>query len=507
MAHFLSILQREKQRRLNGEPLPNEGKLWAHRYANRCSEFIGEVMGPVWYTDDWLAWRAFTKTLFGEYLNDAELQVFRKCTGLEGPPLGRQREAWLPVGRRGGKSRIEALVAVHLACCYDYSPYLASGEVGVVTVLADTRDHAGVIMGYAKAVMLGHPKLKLMVRRPLVESVEIEGQVEIRIVTASIKAVRSQTTIAAVFDEIAFWEADESSANPDTDIVNAIRPSMVTIPTAMQIGASSRYARKGVLWNAFRDYYGRPEGPLVWSADTETMHPSIDREFIAGEYEKDPVAAAAEYGLEWRSDVAAYVTREVVEAAVPRGVVERLPEHGVVYRAFTDPSGGSADSFTLAIAHKDWASGQGILDAVREVRPPFSPESVVGEFADLLRTYRIGEVRGDHYAGEWPREQFRKAGISYVTSDEAKSKIYVDWLPLINSGKNKLLDIPRLVLQACGLERRTSRVGRDTIDHAPGGHDDVVNAVAGVLRMVTDIAQPIVVSDRAMMAVRARAMR
>jgi len=32
-----------------------------------------------------------------------------------------------------------------------------------------------------------------------------------------------------------------------------------------------------------------------------------------------------------------------------------------------------------------------------------------------------------------------------------------------------------------GLERRTSRGGRDTIDHAPGNHDDIANAVAGVL--------------------------
>jgi hypothetical protein len=36
-----------------------------------------------------------------------------------------------------------------------------------------------------------------------------------------------------------------------------------------------------------------------------------------------------------------------------------------------------------------------------------------------------------------------------------------------------------MVSQFVGLERRTSRGGRDSIDHAPGGHDDVANAVAG----------------------------
>src|SRR5262249_26220900 len=47
-------------------------------------------------------------------------------------------------------------------------------------------------------------------------------------------------------------------------------------------------------------------------------------------------------------------------------------------------------------------------DALREVRPPFSPESVVAEFADLLNRYSVSTITGDRYAGEWPREQFRK---------------------------------------------------------------------------------------------------
>jgi hypothetical protein len=43
-----------------------------------------------------------------------------------------------------------------------------------------------------------------------------------------------------------------------------------------------------------------------------------------------------------------------------------------------------------------------------------------------------------------------------------------------------LLDNARLISQLVGLERRTARSGRDSIDHAPGAKDDVVNAVAGL---------------------------
>jgi hypothetical protein len=64
---------------------------------------------------------------------------------------------------------------------------------------------------------------------------------------------------------------------------------------------------------------------------------------------------------------------------------------------------------------------------------------------------------------------------------ELKSDLYRELLPLLNSGRVELLEHERLVAQLCGLERRTARSGRDSIDHAPGAHDDIANAVAGVL--------------------------
>lgn len=485
----------------------NEGQVWCTQFAGRPSVFIGELMGPEWYGPDWLAWRSFVKTMFGEEQTEEELEVFRKCTELKDPPGQLQREAWLPVGRRGGKSRILAYIAVYLACCLHWTPYLAPGENGFISVLAAQRKQAAQIMGYVKGAIAGHAMLRsMLVGSPLVESVQLVGQMVIEVVTATITAVRSRTVVAALCDEIAFWRSDESSANPDEEILNALRPAMLTIPKSILLGASSRYARRGALWNNYKNYYGRTDGPLVWSADTKTMHPSVDDAFIANEYERDPVAAAAEYGLEFRSDVAAYVQREVVEAAVMRGVFERSYSSGLRYAAFTDPAGGSgADSFTLAISHRDPKTGKGVLDVLREVRPPFNPESVVEEFATTCKNYKLVRVRGDHYAGEWPRVNFRKHGVDYEVSSETKSEIYQAWLPLLNSSRLDLLDHPRLVNQASGLERRTSRVGKDTIDHAPGGHDDVVNCAAGATVMVAGVAGPIIISQEALARAQQRA--
>jgi hypothetical protein len=175
--------------------------------------------------------------------------------------------------------------------------------------------------------------------------------------------------------------------------------------------------------------------------------------------------------------------------------MELVPVVGVRYVGFVDPSGGSGDSMTLAVAHRD--KGIAVLDAVREVRPPFSPEGVVRDFASMLRAYKVNEVVGDRYAGEWPRERFREHGVGYRVADQPKSDIYRDTLPLLNSGKVELLDLPRLAVQFCGLERRTARGGRDSIDHSPGGHDDLCNAVAGALLLCAS-KQPMRISPEAL---------
>jgi hypothetical protein len=255
---------------------------------------------------------------------------------------------------------------------------------------------------------------------------------------------------------------------------------MATIPNALLLCASSPYARRGALWEAHKRHFGKDGDPiLVWQADTRTMNPTVPQRVIEDAMERDPASAVAEYGAQFRTDVEALLTRDAVEACITIDVRERPRMAGVKYAAFVDPSGGSADSMTLAIAHRDRSTA--VLDAVRERRPPFSPEDVVAEFSALLKTYGIRKVVGDRYAGEWPRERFRVHGVTYEPAAKPKSDLYRDLFPAINSRSVDLLDLGRLINQLVGLERRTARSGRDSIDHAPGGHDDIANAVAGVL--------------------------
>jgi hypothetical protein len=100
-------------------------------------------------------------------------------------------------------------------------------------------------------------------------------------------------------------------------------------------------------------------------------------------------------------------------------------------------------------------------------------------------TTRVEQVTGDRFGGEFPREAMRKRDIKYEIAEKPKSDLYRDLLPAINSRQVDLLENERLTNQLIGLERRVARSGRDSIDHAPGGHDDLANAVAGVVAMVS----------------------
>ena len=125
---------------------------------------------------------------------------------------------------------------------------------------------------------------------------------------------------------------------------------------------------------------------LVWRASTRVMNPTVKQSVIDEATERDPASAAAEWLAEFRTDIESFVSREAVEACIAFDVRERAPMSSLRYYGFVDPSGGSADSFSMAIGHRE--NDVVIIDALRERKPPFSPEDVVAEFSELLELPR-----------------------------------------------------------------------------------------------------------------------
>ena len=440
-----------------------------------------ELLGNQFAGDTWDGWRALLAAFYGLPLNRHERRTFMAITGRCKTPQTACRELWLAVGRRGGKSQIAALLAVFIACFFDYSAKLSPGEVATCMVLAADRKQSRTIMRYIAGLLHSNPMLEQMIVREDRESIELNNRTVIEVGTASFRSVRGYTLAAVICDEIAFWRSDES-ANPDKEIIAALRPALATLDGRL-IALSSPYAKRGELWTVYKRRFGKDGPILVAQAPSLTMNPSLPERVVKDAMAEDPEAASAEYGAQFRSDLASFVDRAVVDDCVIPGRHELPFSSEFRYSAFVDPSGGSADSMTLAIGHAEDRTV--VVDVIREVKPPFSPESVVTEFAELLKTYRITKVQGDRYGGEWPRERFSVHRIDYDPAAAPRSDLYRNLLPLLNSGRIELHDSDRLTNQLVMLERRTSRGGKDSIDHPPGGHDDVANAVAGLATMLS----------------------
>jgi hypothetical protein len=441
-----------------------------------------------WFRDrgTWAAWWVFLRALFGlGFETDEELQLYTRATGRTLAPTEPASEGWLVCGRRSGKSFMMALLAVYLATFKDWRQYLAPGEHATVMVIACDRKQARVIVRYIHAFLEECPLLKPLVLRKAGGNegyaTELEGRVTIEVHSCSFRTVRGYTVCAALCDEIAFWRSDES-ANPDREVLEALRPAMATVPGAMLLAASSPYARRGALWDAHRRYYAKDGPVLIWQSDTRTMNPTVPERVIDEATERDASVAASEWLAEFRSDIESFISREAVEACIEPGVRERPPVHGLGYVGFVDPSGGRQDAMTMAIGHNE--GGCAVLDCVREVRPPLDTASVTQEFSNELHRYGVREVRGDRYGAAWVEGEFRKRGVWYRASEKDKPAIYRELLPAVNSRRCELLDLPKLVAQLVSLERRVGRGGRDSIDHGPGAHDDVANSVAGVVDAV-----------------------
>src|ERR1019366_7572672 len=140
--------------------------------------------------DSWASWRVVLKALFALPMDEAESELFRACAGRSRGFDAPLTEALLLVGRRGGKSRILALIAAALATFRDYRPYLSAGERAVIMVLASDRDQSQVIFQYVRALLTQTPMTATLIARETADEIELTNSVTIGVYTSSYRAVR-----------------------------------------------------------------------------------------------------------------------------------------------------------------------------------------------------------------------------------------------------------------------------------------------------------------------------
>lgn len=464
--------------------IPMMGAVMTDRIDIRQAFESDKVFASAFPGGSWRPWIVALSLIYGLPLEtEADRELAFQCSGRRSFPAGGFDESYFGVGRGSGKSRIALAAAVYQGLfANDWPSMLSPGERAKVLVIANDREQAAVSWSYANGLLRSSPFLAHFIESTTKTVISLRNGVDIEIATKDYRAVRGRTICCAVCEEMAFWRS-ELSANPAREVITALRPALMRLPGSKMFGISSVYAKEGLLYERIKRHWGDDGSDvLAWVAPSILMNPTLDVAAIEREIEADPIAARAEWMSIFRDDIESYIGDELLDRAIVPGRVTdlRASKRAGTPVAFADPSGGRGDSFALAIAQAD-KDGRVVVLALREIRPPFDPTEVVGEYAALLRSYGITEVVSDRYSAEWAAEAWRKAGIRQRDSEMTASDLFLNFLPLMTSGKVELPDHPRMRGQFRNLERRTRPGGKDTVSHpsGPGSHDDLANATAG----------------------------
>jgi hypothetical protein len=440
------------------------------------SETFKDVFGLT--APSWQPWEVITKATFGEPLTADELTLFQALANHRPLPDQRVAELWVIAGRRGGKSRIAALLALYISVFIDHRPRLAPGELGYVLVLSPTVDQSQVITEYIKGFAAASEILGQQIESIRGQEIRLRNRIVIRVQPANFRTIRGRTLVAAILDEVAFMR-DETSANPDQEIYRAVQPALATTG-GLIIGISSPYRKVGLLHQKWRDNYGKPSAVLVIKAPTLQLNSTIDKATIDRAYTDDAQAARAEWGAQFRTDLQALLDEKVIDDAIDHYRPKEIPpDPNTPYFAFVDASAGRHDAFAICIGSKQPAGFR--ADVVRYYRPPFDPDTTAKECAALAKEYNCHRITGDNFAGDWVANAFRKTGMTYTKSDKPKSKLYLEMLPHFNRGAISIPNDERLIRELRLLERRTTVSGQDRVDHpqGAGASDDLANVLAG----------------------------
>jgi hypothetical protein len=450
--------------------------------------FGGTFAGP---TFD--AWRTVAKILDGLPLTATELALYTLLTGRTVAPTVPFTEAYAIKPRRSGGTLFFGALGLH-ASLTDYRDKLGPGEVATVALIASDRKQARQLMNYVKGLIEASPLIKAEVDNETAETITFKHRVRLEVHTTSFRSTRGYSYAAVILDELAYFR-DDLSANPDVELIRAVRPGLANLRGRL-IGLSSPHARRGHLFDMWRQYYGVDNAKVLvlQAQEPAILNPTIDPDIVARAMEEDPEAARAEWFGQFRSDVSQFLPDALIDAAVIEGRVELPHMRDRGYVAFVDVSGGVSDASVLGIAHKEPGTrGENVvLDQLIIARAPHEPHEVVARFGAVLQRFGIRHLTGDRYGAQWVSDAFKHVGIRYEASQLDKSGIYGEVSALFAAKRVELLDDKRLTTELRLLERRPRAGGRaDSIDHPPRAHDDCANAACGALWLASSkVARP-----------------
>ena len=422
--------------------------------------------------------RVILKSTYGEPLTPVEIAIYLARTGREKYEEVEVKEETIMAGRRSGKtSKIACYIVAYEAFRDHGLPY---GEEAVILLIATQIKQARIAFRHIRRCLQKSRILSNRIVSLTKDEIKLDNGITIACYPASYVAVRGVTIVTVICDEMAFWRHDSNAANPEEEILDALRPGMTDVVNAKLVKVSTPFSKQGTLWN---DFWRRKELDFpVWQVSTSEMNPSIKAAELERYRKKNEQKYRREYLAEFAENITDYLDAEAVDHCVVRGRKALPPVPGFTYCAALDPAFGH-DDFALAIEHAE-ADGKIVLDLLVSWRgtkgKPLSCEHVLKEIKCYLDCYGITRAVGDQHCFAVIHQQLLKLGISYQQvhfGSNARAEIFGNLKYLLLNDMIEMLDHREFLDQLLNLEERAMDGGR--IDVRPAGtmRDDLAVVV------------------------------
>lgn len=389
-----------------------------------------------------------------------------------------RRQLVLRVGRRGGKSSTLCRLAVCLALYGEH--VIPPGDLGVAAFVSTSRGESGERLRTIEAIL---EAIGVEHRRASdgggTAYLEVVGRrLAFKTYVATIAGVSGFTAVVVIGDEVAKWRDADSGANPATEVLASVRPTMATQPNARIVLSSSPLSTLDAHYDAFEA--GDDDFQIVAQAPTWEANPTVT-EADTHTLEKDPRVRAREYGaIPQAAAQGAFSTEEVYPAWI-FPVLRDLQTPVVVL----DASGGGGDAFVYAVVR--WAKRVDCTPvlAITDVGafkgafgPHLTAESIVAHIARTAKAAGTTDAIGDQYSAFAMQSLFSAKGIRLRQ---------LSW-----TGENKIVAVQRVRTllrdrrivvtpgaegetmrrQMLALEERITPSGHTTFAGRRGTHDD-----------------------------------
>ena len=433
------------------------------------------------------------KSVYGGRLTKNEQARIKHYTGKEELSLRGYNEADFIIGRKGGKSdKLASNIGIYEAVHGGHEKKLSVGERGYVVVIAQNLNTAQVVFRYIKAKLLRSPRMKPMIENVKAKEIDLTNGITIATIPCNNVAIRGLAVCCCICDEVGFWRSNKTGANPDYEIINAIKPAMATFDNPKLIKISSPYTKQGVLHDDF-DKRRQHEDIIIWNVPTWEMNPSISKKFFEDEKKKDYHNFQREYGANFADSISVFLPPITINAAVAKGITRRQYQIGKSYFAAIDPAFKS-DLFTFTIAHIE-AGNRIQFDVIIGFKGspsvPLNMEATIVRITETLKEFDIRKVSGDQYCAAPVKQQFAKHNVFYEQvsfTPATKREIYENLKSLFLSAKVELLDHPQSVAELKSVEKRLTAL--DNIQISKPKHGNTGDDYADVIALLAYKATP-----------------